>query len=462
LNYTHKGKIDVIYIDPPYNTGNKDFTYNDNYVDGDDSFRHSKWLSFMNARLNNAKDLLNDRGVIFISIDDHEQANLKILCDEIFGSNNFINTIIWQRASGGGNAKGIVTGHDYILVYQKNANTLIDYRGDKIDKGRFSSEKIKIIDGKEYFLDDDIVRKVFGKYEKGVERRCYYEELEKYKSPTAVKDIKSKVENGEYILIKQKNGKHFIGKYKEADTTKKMYSIIQGVLNNQGKEDLEKLEMENDIFSYPKPVKLLSKLFSSIPNNSITVLDFFAGSGTTGHAVLGLNKQDGGNRKFILCTNNENKIAENVTYERLKRVIKGYKNKKGEKVEGLGSNLSYFKTDLVDIEKLQRISDESKIKITYQAGEMIALRENTLNESFKNDWWQIFENDERKTAIYFKEDKSKLSDLVNKIEKENKPTTLYIFGWGKNEYKNEYSSTNIKVEDIPEPIIEVYKEINRI
>jgi hypothetical protein len=124
--------------------------------------------------------------------------------------------------------------------------------------------------------------------------------------------------------------------------------------------------------------------------------------------------------------------------------------------------LSYYKTDLVDIEKLQRISDESKIKITYQAGEMIAIRENTLNELDKNDWWQIFESDNKKTAIYFKEDKSKLPELVKILEKEDKSTVLYIFGWGKNEYKNEYSTKNIKVEDIPEPIIEVYKEINRI
>jgi adenine-specific DNA-methyltransferase len=140
----------------------------------------------------------------------------------------------------------------------------------------------------------------------------------------------------------------------------------------------------------------------------------------------------------------------------------GYKNNKGELVEGLGGNLRYYKTDLVDIEKLHHTPDNAKIKLTYQAGEMIALRENTLNEVEKNEWWQIFEGLDKTTAIYFKEDKEKLQTLVDKLEKTKQPSALYIFSWGKNEYKSEYSSNNIRVEDIPEPILEVYKEINRL
>jgi len=197
-------------------------------------------------------------------------------------------------------------------------------------------------------------------------------------------------------------------------------------------------------------------------------LDFFAGSGTTGHAVLEMNKIDGGNRKFILCTNNENNnggnggIAESVCYPRVKAVINGYKNKKGEKVAGIPSNLFYYKTDLVDIEQIHKVSDDAKIRITYEAGEMIAVREDTLDEVEKNDWWQIFEGNGKLTAIYFKEDKTKLNELIDKLEKKNLPVALYIFSWGKNEYKGEYSSANIRVEDIPEPIIEVYKELNRL
>ena len=237
------------------------------------------------------------------------------------------------------------------------------------------------------------------------------------------------------------------------------------------------------VFDFPKSIYTLKDivfLLSKNLENSI-ILDFFAGSGTTGHAVLELNKEDGGNRKFILCTNNENKICEEVTYERIKRVMKGYKNKKGEKVEGLGGNLKYFKTAFVDKDKLEGVNDETKLKLTYEVGEMIALKEDTLNEVEKNDYWQIFRNlkEDKITAIYFKEDKEKLGDLVKKLEDyidDNKPKStknnsekidgvkvaLYVFSWTKNKYRNEYGSEDIRVEDIPEPILEVYKEINKI
>ena len=126
LAYTHEGKIDVIYIDPPYNTGNKDFIYNDSYVDKEDSYRHSKWLSFMSRRLKIAKKLLSDRGVIFISIDDNEQAQLKLLCDEVFGGNNFVAQFIWKKKQGGGNDSNfVVTEHEYILCYVSNTKTKI-------------------------------------------------------------------------------------------------------------------------------------------------------------------------------------------------------------------------------------------------------------------------------------------------------------------------------------------------
>jgi adenine-specific DNA-methyltransferase len=144
-------------------------------------------------------------------------------------------------------------------------------------------------------------------------------------------------------------------------------------------------------FDFPKSLyTVYDCLFAVIGERPhANVLDFFAGSGTTGHAVLEMNKIDGGNRKFILCTNNENGICEDVTYERIKRVIKGYKNKKNEKIDGIESNLFYYKTDLVNTEHIHKIPDEAKIRVTYQAGEMIAVREDTLDEIEKNEWWQI-------------------------------------------------------------------------
>lgn len=486
LNYTHKGKIDVIYIDPPYNTGSTDWKYNNDYVDREDSFKHSKWLSFMDRRLRLARDLLSEQGFLIVAIDHYELFTLGLLCDEVFGENNRTGIItVVHKSEGRQFSKSINPTNEYYLVYSKD-NTLGKINNVPIDsdiadtfdqsdeKGQYRLEEYMRRGGGDVSLR---VNKPSGWYPIYVSQDCKKITLDSKKGYIKILPI---TENGQErtwntskstflenlkegeVVAKKISGKYIIfRKYRERQIIKTHWIKPKYNATRYGTQLLNQI-LDKGVFDFPKSIYAVIDSLKITSKDNSTILDFFAGSGTTGHAVLELNRQDGGNRKFILCTNNENKIAENVTYERLKRVIKGYKNKKGEKVEGLGSNLSYFKTDLVDIEKLQRISDESKIKITYQAGEMIALRENTLNESFKNDWWQIFENNERKTAIYFKEDKSKLSDLVNKLEKENKPTTLYIFGWGKNEYKNEYSSTNIKVEDIPEPIIEVYKEINRI
>lgn len=486
LNYTHKGMVDVIYIDPPYNTGATDWRYNNDYVDSTDQWRHSKWISLMRNRLVLAKNLLSERGVIYCAIDHYELFALGLLCDEIFGESNRLGVVtVIHKPEGRQFANFFSPSNEFMLVYAKNKAyaSLNQVILDDEQKDRFSQSDdqglyylknfIRLTDGKYSLRENspegfypiyvskdltvfDVDKKpgyleVFPITDRGVERTW----------KTFGDTFMKKVAN-ENIVAKEENGKiNIYEKLREDQVIKTHWNRKEYHAYHYGTKIIEEI-LGVKKFDFPKSLNLLTDILKLSTRKNSVVVDFFAGSGTTGHAVLELNKQDGGNRKFILCTNNENNIAEDVTYERLKRVIKGYKNKKGEKVESLGGNLSYYKTDLVDIEKLQRISDESKIKITYQAGEMIAVRENTLNESEKNDWWQIFENEDKKTAIYFKEDKAKLPELVKILEKENKSTVLYIFGWGKNEYKNEYSSKNIKVEDIPEPIIEVYKEINRI
>lgn len=486
LNYTHKGMVDVIYIDPPYNTGATDWRYNNDYVDSTDQWRHSKWISLMRNRLVLAKNLLSERGVIYCAIDHYELFALGLLCDEIFGESNRLGVVtVIHKPEGRQFANFFSPSNEFMLVYAKNKAyaSLNQVILDDEQKDRFSQSDdqglyylknfIRLTDGKYSLRENspegfypiyvskdltvfDVDKKpgyleVFPITDRGVERTW----------KTFGDTFMKKVANGN-IVAKEENGKiNIYEKLREDQVIKTHWNRKEYHAYHYGTKIIEEI-LGVKKFDFPKSLNLLTDILKLSTRKNSVVVDFFAGSGTTGHAVLELNKQDGGNRKFILCTNNENNIAEDVTYERLKRVIKGYKNKKGEKVESLGGNLSYYKTDLVDIEKLQRISDESKIKITYQAGEMIAIRENTLNESEKNDWWQIFENEDKKTAIYFKEDKAKLPELVKILEKENKSTVLYIFGWGKNEYKNEYSSKNIKVEDIPEPIIEVYKEINRI
>jgi adenine-specific DNA-methyltransferase len=498
LNYTHSDSIDVIYIDPPYNTGSTDWRYNNDYVDKEDSFRHSKWISFMDKRLRMARNLLKENGIICVTIDDYEIPRLLMLMEEIFNEFNHLGTIpIRNNPAGRSTTKGVSITHEYAIFFGKTEKARvgrlernqkqIDRYKEEDNKGKFEwvnfrkpgsmrSESPKMF--YPIFISENTVRLPKIEWSDEGEEWLIKEKLKKGESVIYPIDDDGKERRWRWGIERFSNE---IEELSPKFVKNKFHVYVKGRINDDGvlpmtwwdKKEysstaygtnlLKDMFAELQIFSYPKSLYAVMDSISVMSENkNATILDFFAGSGTTGHAVLELNKQDGGNRKFILCTNNENKIAEEVTYERLKRVIKGYKNKKGEKVEGLGGNLSYYKTDLLNIEKLQRVSDESKIKITYQAGEMIAIRENTLNESDKNDWWQIFENENKKTAIYFKEDKAKLSELVKILEKENKPTILYIFGWGKNEYKNEYSSKNIKVEDIPEPIIEVYKEINRI
>ena len=455
LNYTHKGKIDVIYIDPPYNTGNRDWKYNDEIVDSADEYKHSKWLSMMDKRLRLSKNLLSKKGVIFISIDDNEQANLKLLCDDIFGEDNFVNNLIWQRASGGGNAGDIVTGHDYVLVYKKSFKH--KFFGEKTKRGKTIKYK-----GKEITINDDVVRKVFGKYKRGTERRCYYEELKIYKNKKAIDEINKKIDGGEYILLKQDNKKHFIAEVIDKKENKRqiLYSIIQGVLNNDGNNEILELKLN---FNNPKPKNLIKLLVNSINLKEVAVLDFFAGSGTTGHAVLELNKEDGGNRKFILCTNNENKIAEEVTYPRIKKVIEGYKkNGNGEKIDGLGGNLEYLKTEFVNVDNINQVSDKKKLEFIHEAGEMIALKEDCFQEVIKNKHYQVFTDGKNKyVGIYFRENTEKLIELEGRVLDKDE-VRLYIFSYsGGSEWRNEYEEyENVVVEDIPESILKVYKKLN--
>ena len=489
LNYTHKKNIDLIYIDPPYNTGANNWKYNNDYVDKEDAYRHSKWLSLMRHRLNLAKNLLKDDGVLICAIDDNEQAHISVLIESIFSAHEQHAITIVHNPKGV-QGKNFSYTHEYAIfvvpkdkkiigdrslteeeIYVSNLrnwgnesertdakncfypiiisnNKIVGFGGVSPDNFHPKSANEKQKDGTVHVYPID---------EKGIERKWRYAR----QSVEEIKDI-LQIKESRGDLVQIMIAKDY-GTYKTVWTDKKYDASEYGT-------KLLREIIPNCDFDFPKSLyTVYDCLFAVVGNRpQANILDFFAGSGTTGHAVLEMNKKDGGNRKFILCTNNENNnggkggIAENVCYPRVKAVIKGYKNKKNEKVAGLGGNLSYYQTDLVNIEKIHKIPDEAKIRVTYQAGEMIAVREDTLNEVEKNDWWQIFEGKGRMTAIYFKEDKSKLGELIEKLEKKNTPVALYIFSWGKNEYKGEYSSENIRVEDIPEPILEVYKEINRL
>lgn len=485
LSYTHRNKIDVIYIDPPYNTGATDWRYNNDYVDDNDQWRHSKWISFMSHRLWLSRNLLSETGVLICTIDDNEQEALGLLLQQIFPDKNITCVTIVHNPAGVQGDNFSYT-HEYAyFVYPKNGRYIGQQLREEVDEdvrnfrdvtgedslrtaGANCFYPVIVKDGEiigfgpvspKDFHPKMNVTKPDGTIEiypidpQDIERKWRFarQTVDQIKSELKVKFIKNR---GVWDIIRNKNKFNF----------KTVWTDSKYSANNHGTQLLNQI-LKNGSFTFPKSLYAVKDCITAASNENTNalVLDFFAGSGTTGHAVLALNKEDGGNRKFILCTNNENKICEDVTYERVKRVINGYKNLKTNVDElGLGGNLVYYKTEIIDIEKLHKIPDESKIKITYQAGEMIAVKEDTLDEVEKNDWWQVFEGNGRTTAIYFKEDKSRLSKLLTTLENKNHPVALYIFSWGKNEYKGEYTSLNIRVEDIPEPIIEVYKEINRL
>lgn len=343
LQESYLGKIDMIYIDPPYNTG-KDFVYSDKFQKTAEELKeemdlldeegrhvvgltknekssaryHSDWLNMMYPRLRLARNLLKDSGVIFISIDDNEQSNLKAICDEIFGEENFVASLVHQRAKGGGQAKYVVKGHDIIHVYGKNISYVSPLVKPKVVQGKIIEK-----DGIQYLKNDDIYRKQFGKYEKGTERRLYYEDALEIKGKKIKDEIDFKLESGEIFLEKRENGKHIMYSLTPlSEATSKVYSIIK-VLSEEGKKRIEQLGL-SEIFSYPKPTHLIKQLIQTQQNKNIMIMDFFGGSGTTADAVMQLNAEDGGNRKFILCTLDEEvadkSAAKEAGYETIDQI----------------------------------------------------------------------------------------------------------------------------------------------
>ena len=382
LEKTHKGKIDVIYIDPPYNTGNKDFKYDDTFVDKLDSYKNSKWLSFMWSRLKVAHKLLSSEGIIFISIDDNELYPLKMICDEIFGEQCFVTNLIWQKKTGASDAKGIATITEYILVYVKDyavMDSVFDKNYEAFDAKRYRYKdeyfnergpfyydsldrgSVRYSDTLNYSIKSPNGDDIYPNGRKNFENDGWTWKWSKEKVEWGIRngfiDItpSSKKENGwavRYkIYLNVDNENRPIGKsapYKNLITT---------ILNANAAADIKKMFNGKTVFQYSKPVGLMGFLLSCEKNKKALILDFFAGSGTTGQAVLEKNMEDGGNRHFILCTNNENNICEGVTYQRLKTVITGKCADGSQYSEGLPANLKYYKTDFVDKESEEIYDD---------------------------------------------------------------------------------------------------------
>ena len=381
LEKTYKEKIDIIYIDPPYNTGKEDFIYNDKIIDELDGYKHSKWLSFMERRIRIAKELLTKSGIILISIDENEEAQLKLLCDEIFGESNRLST---HHIKVRYDNKSLNEKNDwqpvmeYVYIYAKDKlsvkakkpseNYNIDkflYSFDELTNGQtiiLGNKKVTIFKQGEWKINKaqkgslNLLKETWasGSVLKGNTSGKFFDLYLSVRKTIDGLNCLYKVEGiGEDGL----GYRYFTGPQKETSSRGKFYSGVplerlDDLNNGTSKKyrpisnyydfsaDFGNIRQEGNtpFNSGKKPVKMLKELINYHKNKNATVLDFFAGSGSTAQAVLELNKEDNGNRQFVLCTNNENNICEEITYKRIKNVINGY-----GKYDALKTNLKYYR-----------------------------------------------------------------------------------------------------------------------
>lgn len=498
LNFTHVGKVDVIYIDPPYNTGKKDdFIYNDHYVDSEDTFRHSKWLSFMSKRLRLAKDLLASDGVIFISIDDNEHSHLRVLCNQIFGEENFLTNLNIQVRYADkslNEEKPFKPLLEYVLVYAKNAKLFQPNRPkEQYTSDKFIYEIVELSRG----TDAEVNGHKVTIFKKGQWKLVTHEEgatnlLKEtwisgsiYTTMSYGKVFQAVVEprvaeDGLGSLYKVHGrgddglGYRYYTAPQRANATRgKMYSgmplsRVEEMKTDEGairfapipnfydfSADFGNIRHEGGIGfnSGKKPVKMLKQLINYHKGTDITVLDFFAGSGSTGHAVIEANKDDSGNRRFILCTNNENKIAEKATYPRIRNVINGYARSKG-----IPANVRYFKTALVS---KGQSDDQTRGDLVARSTDMICLREDTFEKVLDIKDFKIFCGASHYTAIIFEPEAiGSLKDALAKLQ-DDKPVHIYVFSLSNDTYESDFIDLDRSHElrPIPESILEVYRRI---
>lgn len=506
LSYTHTGKIDVIYIDPPYNTGNKDFKYNDDYVDKEDAYYNSKWLSFMDKRLKIAKTLLKEDGVIFISIGDDEVSQLKLLCDEIF-SQQCLGFLPRVAKSGSKQGTYFRPTKDYVLVYCKNKSAV----------GAFFTKEIQV---KEYPLTDEDgrrYRKAHSLFQasldplRGCKNQRYYIEAPdgtlilppgnvmpmelkdaahvlpstradkvwrwSYQSYLAKKDRIMFSESKKSPLI-DSNGNHtdwnvYEKKFEDEETDGEMdYNlpddIIYDYLNSSASTYLNNMGID---FQFSKPWEMVAYLIDiTMKKSDITVLDFFAGSGTTLDAIMRMNDGDGGHRIGILATNNENNICQEVTHPRISKVIGGYKTIKGKvDVPGLThNNLRYYKTKFVPRDKTTKnLRDLMKLST-----DMLCIRNDAYTEKAfagKNinrniaRYFESSDGQKRMLVIYREEAIAAIVQLIKQVSNDDakKKLLVYIFSPNGYAYDDEFEDVADHVElcALPDALLNAYRRV---
>lgn len=536
LTFTHEGKIDVIYIDPPYNTGKEnEFRYNDKWILKEHPFRHSLWLSFISKRLKIAKKLLRKTGVIIIHIDENEFDALNLLLEtEIFSEENFLGVVIWNKQNPKGDAKEVATMHEYVLIYAKNKqsftsleNALSRPKPNAIQilnkaKKLFSKngkteipdaikEVIKPFNFSKEALNDfkvkydlELINKEFQSW---ISRQDFsggekaYRFIDEngfvYQSVSMAWPNKEKAPEDYYIpLIHPKTKKvcpvpsrGWRNPSKTMESLLKKELILFGedestqprrkylleenlsentpsIYNNGSSDDdlFKSLDIE---FPYPKPVSAAKYFLHTIHPNPKIILDFFAGSGTTLHATMQLNAEDGGKRQCILVTNNENNICEEVTYERNKRVIQGYTNAKGQYVPGLTqNNLRYYKSGFVP----SMVSEPNKRQLTQRSTELLCIKEDCYTEltaelGFNQAQCRLFTNGKGKqlAIVYHSRQQTEVCEqLIGYIKSLNnlsEPVRLYAFSPEKETLVEDFWEVADKIDAVPLPeaIYNAYK-----
>ena len=488
LSYTHRKKIDVIYIDPPYNTGNKTWMYNNDYVEKDDSYRHSKWLSFMYKRLKLAKDLLKPKGILICTIDENEQNRLGLLLEDIFPNHEIVCVTVVHNPRGVQGKNFSYVNEYAFFVYPKDKKYITNIKRENVlieelrDHGGKSlrtdarncfypiiSDGTNIIkigevlpddfhpEGKNILREDGLIE-IYPIDKNNKERKWVFAR----DSVTAILD--------KLFVKKREDGLFDIFREKDESRPKTVWYGPKYDASTYGSKVVNNIVETN--FPFPKSLYTVKDcLEASCKNNTnAVILDFFAGSGTTGHAVLELNRQDGGDRQFILCTNNENNngngsggIAESVCYPRIKKVIEGYVGMKDKKqYPALGGNLKYFKTDFVPDVK----TDEHKRILVARSTELLCLAEETFDKiweeiSAKEIKFALFENSKKVTAIIY--DELFIETCKKEIAKQAKRVIIYVFSYTKDYNENDFSeflfNKQIKIKPIPEAILNIYRKI---
>ena len=494
LAYTHEGQIDIIYIDPPYNTGNKDFVYNDQFVDKEDSYRHSKWLSFMAKRLRIAKQLLSDKGVIFISIDDNEQAQLKLLCDEIFGEKNFVSKFDWRKKTGANDAKDIAVITESIFLYAKNHSlTILDniWARDEmsVNKNRYKLSDEYVGERGMYYLDtlDRGGLQYSDSMNFGIEAPdggiIYPNGRSEFVNDGWIwkwgkEKVKWGIENKflEFVKSKKSQGSKYTIKYKvyqfvdnegniRERSGRAFTNLITDPINQQGNIDITNIFDGLAVFSNPKPIGLIQYLLKILRNKSFTIFDFFAGSGTTLHATMQLNAEDGGHRKCILVTNNENNICEAVTYERNKRVIQGYTTPKGEEVPGLkGNTLRYYKTEFISRDQTPR----NMRALVAASTDLLCIKNDIYKEGklagrdINPKIARYFEEgDRRMLVIYDERAIPAIAEILETTEPGKEKIKVYLFSPSSYAYDDEFVEVSDKIQlcALPDAIYQAYRKV---